>query len=70
MNAAQFLRHVIEAMPYALHTVLADDGIPFNNRHCDRTPSCTTSVGSARCMASDTVWPRPSTPGPIVSSGG
>lgn len=36
MTAAQFLRNVIEAVPYALHTVLTDNGIQFTNRRSDR----------------------------------
>lgn len=34
--AAQFLRNLIEAMPYQLHTVLTDNGIQFTNRKKDR----------------------------------
>jgi transposase InsO family protein len=36
MTAAQFLRNVIEAVPYTLHTVLTDNGIQFTNRRSDR----------------------------------
>ncbi|MBB4133179.1 transposase-like protein [Xanthomonas campestris] len=36
MVAAQFLRNVIQAVPYALHTVLTDNGIQFTNRRSDR----------------------------------
>ena len=36
MTAAQLLRHVIEALPYPLHTVLTDHGIPFANRSSDQ----------------------------------
>lgn len=36
MTAAQFLRNVIAAVPYALHTVLTDNGIQFANRSSDR----------------------------------
>lgn len=36
MTAAQFLRNVINAVPYALHTVLTDNGIQFTNRRSDR----------------------------------
>ncbi|BBB12143.1 integrase [Sphingopyxis sp. FD7] len=31
MIAAQFLRNLIEAVPYAIHTVLTDNGIQFTN---------------------------------------
>ncbi len=34
--AAQFLRNVIQAVPYTLHTVLTDNGIQFTNRSSDR----------------------------------
>lgn len=36
MIAAQFLRNLIKVVPYALHTVLTDNGIQFANRACDR----------------------------------
>ncbi|WP_244171127.1 IS481 family transposase, partial [Xanthomonas populi] len=36
MVAAQFLRTVIQAVPYALQTVLTDNGIQFTNRSSDR----------------------------------
>ena len=36
MVAAQFLRDLIAALPYAIHTVLTDNGIQFTNRACDR----------------------------------
>ncbi|PPU91592.1 hypothetical protein XpopCFBP1817_13530 [Xanthomonas populi] len=36
MVAAQFLRNVIQAVPYALQTVLTDNGIQFTNRILDR----------------------------------
>jgi hypothetical protein len=35
MIAAQFLRHLIAAVPYKLHTVLTDNGIQFTNRKRD-----------------------------------
>lgn len=35
MIAAQFLRNLIEAVPYTVHTVLTDNGIQFTNRACD-----------------------------------
>ena len=37
MIAADFLRHLIAAVPYRLHTVLTDNGIQFKNREQDRT---------------------------------
>ncbi|WAW10304.1 IS481 family transposase [Oxalobacter vibrioformis] len=36
MQAAQFLRNLQEALPYAIHTVLTDNGIQFTNREKDR----------------------------------
>ncbi|TPK66840.1 IS481 family transposase [Mesorhizobium sp. B2-4-15] len=37
MIAADFLRHLIEAVPYQIHTILTDNGIQFKNREQDRT---------------------------------
>jgi transposase InsO family protein len=36
MAAAQFLRNLIAAVPYAIHTILTDNGVQFTNReqHC------------------------------------
>ena len=36
MEAAQFLRRLAQALPYAIHTVLTDNGIQFANRKRDR----------------------------------
>lgn len=36
MVAAQFLRELIEAVPYTIHTVLTDNGVQFTNRASDR----------------------------------
>ncbi len=36
MIAAQFLRNLIKAVPYNIHTVLTDNGIQFTNRQKDR----------------------------------
>ena len=36
MAAAAFLREVVEALPYRVHTVLTDNGIQFTNRAQDR----------------------------------
>ncbi|HVQ66535.1 MAG TPA: IS481 family transposase [Bradyrhizobium sp.] len=33
---AQFLRNLIAAVPYAIHTILTDNGIQFTNRTCDQ----------------------------------
>lgn len=34
--AAQFLQNLIKAVPYRIHTVLTDNGIPFTNRTQNR----------------------------------
>ena len=36
LEAAQFLRNLIRAVPYRIHTVLTDNGIHCTNRHRDR----------------------------------
>jgi transposase InsO family protein len=36
MTAAQFLRNLIKAVPYNIHTILTDNGIQFTNRLRDR----------------------------------
>jgi IS30 family transposase len=35
MEAAQFLRDLLQAQPYRIHTVLTDNGIQFTNRALD-----------------------------------
>ena len=35
MAAAQFLRDLIKALPYKIHTILTDNGVQFTNRKCD-----------------------------------
>ena len=35
MIAAQFLRNLVKAVPYKLHTLLTDNGIQFTNRRQD-----------------------------------
>jgi IS30 family transposase len=35
MEAAQFLRDLLQALPYRIHTVLTDNGIQFTNRALD-----------------------------------
>jgi transposase InsO family protein len=37
MIAAEFLRHLVAAVPYAIDIVLTDNGIQFKNREQDRT---------------------------------
>jgi transposase InsO family protein len=36
MEAADFLRELIQAVPYRIHTVLTDNGVQFTNRASDR----------------------------------
>jgi transposase InsO family protein len=36
MEASQFLRNLIKAVPYKIHTILTDNGIQFTNRENDR----------------------------------
>lgn len=36
MEAAQFLRHLLKAVPYKIHTILTDNGIQFTNRKVDQ----------------------------------
>ena len=36
MQAAQFLRHLKETIPYQIHTILTDNGIQFTNRKQDK----------------------------------
>ena len=36
MIAAQFLRHLSAAVPYKMHTILTDNGVPFTNPKQDR----------------------------------
>jgi transposase-like protein len=35
VDAAQFLRDLLQALPYRIHTVLTDNGIQFTNRALD-----------------------------------
>ena len=36
MEAAQFLRNLLQIVPYKIHTILTDNGIQFTNRKIDR----------------------------------
>jgi transposase-like protein len=36
LTAVEFLRHLIAAVPYRIHTILTDNGIQFSNRQRDR----------------------------------
>lgn len=63
MIAAQFLRNLIKVVPYALHTVLTDNGIQFANRACDRYAGDHILAASALNMALDIASPRLSIPG-------
>ena len=64
MVAAQFLRELVEAVPYTIHTVLTDNGIQFacaalrfTNRPT-ATPWPTSSAGPATRTASSVARPR------------
>jgi hypothetical protein len=35
IEATQFLRNLIKALPYKIHTILTDNGIQFTNRKPD-----------------------------------
>ncbi len=35
-SAAEFLRHLIAAVPYKIHTILTDNGIQFASRQNDQ----------------------------------
>lgn len=48
MAAAQFLRDLIAALPYRIHTILTDNGIQFTNRKQVAMRWSTSSTGSAR----------------------
>jgi len=37
MKRSRFLRNVIKALPYNIHTVFTDNGIQFTNRKMDKT---------------------------------
>ena len=39
MTAVQFLRHVIKALPYKIHTLLTDNGAQFTHRKQDKPAS-------------------------------
>ena len=36
IEATQFLRNLIKALPYKIHTILTDNGIQFTNRKGDK----------------------------------
>ena len=61
MEAADFLRDLIETVPYTIHTVLTDNGVQFAARSFGSPPasrtygtSSTSSIGSAMRTASST----------------
>lgn len=80
--SGDFLRHLIQAVPYTIHTVLTDNGIQFTTpgagarlspRSDKRWPTANFSVPMpsntpARKTASNTEQRNPSTPGPMVRS--
>ncbi len=67
--AADFLRAVIEAVPYKIQSVLTDNGVQFGDMPQHRSgPSAryTSSTASASNTASSTASPSPITRGPTV----
>ena len=70
MAAAQFLRNLIAAVPYTIHTVLTDNGIQFTNRACDR--HAFEHIFDRVCLehALTTDSPRSGIPGRTVRSSG
>ena len=74
MADAAFLRHVVDAFPCALHTVLTDNGMAFANlpKNRGRYPemeqcsAALSSIGSANSMASSTGLLSPTTRGPTA----
>ena len=74
-TAVAFLEALLEAVPYNLHTILTDNGIPFADLHGTGTgqPPDTASTAltrSAASMASSTGSPSPTIPGPMGRSSG
>jgi hypothetical protein len=58
MIAAEFLRHLVQALPYTIHTILTDNGIQFKNREQDRTAMEHIFGAPAGRTASSTARPR------------
>jgi hypothetical protein len=50
--AAQFLRNLIAAIPYKIHTVLTDHSIQFTNRKRDQYAFSISLIASAKSRAS------------------
>ena len=70
MIAAQFLRDLIDAVPYAIHTMLTDNGIQFANMAHHKYAFHHIFDRSATSMASSTASRRSSIPGPTGKSNG
>jgi transposase len=78
LNGAAFLRQVVAAFPYRLHTVLTDNGMAFADlpRNRGRHPeieailAATSSTGCAGSTASSTSSPGPTTRGPTARPSG
>ena len=72
INGAEFLRGVVKAFPYAIHTVLTDNGMAFADLPKNRngppgdTSAPTSSTVSALRAASSTGSPSRITPGPTA----
>ncbi len=61
----EFLRNLIKAVPYRIHTVLTDNGIQFTNRTCDRYASEHILIGFVLNVTLNIVLPRLSIHGPM-----
>lgn len=57
MIAAEFLCHLIQALPYQIHTILTDNGIQFKNREQTAPPWSTSSGAPAGRTASSIARP-------------
>ena len=70
MAVTEFLRNLVKAVSYRIHTVLTDNGIQFTNRICDRYAS--EHIFDRVCMngALNIVLPRSSIHGPMDRSSG
>jgi hypothetical protein len=58
IEAAQFLRDLIEAVPYRIHTVLTDNGVQFTPASRTSGTARSSSIGCANSTTSSTGSPR------------
>lgn len=66
--AAEFLRRVLDKLPYKIHTVLTDNGVQFTHRHISSCPVGTVLTVFATNMAWNTASPSPRIRGPTARS--